>query len=620
MVGRRTCAILSRNLYIYSMKQFRLLAILMLAATWLHAQDYQYTLTWDNPRTHYYQVELSTAASAGAATVFEIPAWRPGRYYIQDYAAAVTGFAAMDASGKPLTWQKISNHAWQVQNPASGPLSIRYRYFANTLDAGASMLDATMAYFNPSNLFMHVRGEYARPCTLRVPTMGGDWKAATALAKLPGSTNAFTAPDYHAFVDAPTVLSPTLKTLHSRIDDVDYYFHFQGPFPNDKGTEDAYQANVGKIIQEEAAIFGGVPFKEYHFIYHLLPFNMGHAVEHSYSSCYAMGASLVESPEAVAGLNAITAHEFFHLWNVKRIRPAAMWPYNYQQEAYTRLQWFTEGVTDYYAELTLVRAGLIDRKEFFKTMAGTIEWLENSYAATKISSEQASFDSWLDRSAFLIPHHRISYYTLGTRVGLLLDLAIRAETKGKYSLDDVFRTLYKDYYLAGKGLEEDAVQRVVKAVAKHDFADFFARHVAGVEPVNYGSFFAPVGLALRSEPSKTAAWEKIGLERQKEAPEGITATRIRPGSDLERAGMAEAELITAIDGKTPAELDDKAFFDGLTKGQRIVLDVKGGGTTRKVEVVWTDSFWPRTYILDEAQTQPKQAKELLDAWLQSQVK
>lgn len=602
------------------MKNFRLLVLLMLAAQGLLAQDYQYSLTWDNPRTHYYQVELQTAASAGAATVFEIPAWRPGRYFIQDYAAAVTGFAALDVEGKPLAWQKISNHAWQVQNPKNGAVTVRYRYFANTLDAGASMLDASMAYFNPSNLFMHVRGEYARACTLRVPSMGADWQAATSLAKLPGSKNAFTAPDYHEFVDAPTVLSPTLKTLHSHIDGVDYYFHFQGPFANNKGVEDAYQNNVGKIIREEAAIFGGVPFKEYHFIYHLLPFNMGHAVEHSYSSCYAMGSALTESPEAIAGLNAITAHEFFHLWNVKRIRPAAMWPYNYQQEAYTRLQWFTEGVTDYYAELTLVRAGLIDRKEFYKSMAGTIEWLENSYAARMVSCEQASFDSWLERSAYAIPHHRISYYTLGTRVGLLLDLMIRAETKGKNSLDDVFRQLYKDYYQAGKGLEEDAVQRMVQAVAQHDFADFFRRHVAGVEPVDYQAILGPMGLALRSEPSKTVAWEKIGLERQKEAPEGITATRIRPGSDLERAGMAEAELITAIDGKTPTELDDKAFFDGLQKGQRIVLDVKGGGTTRKVEVVWTDTFAPRTYILDEAQTLPKKTKELLDAWLSSQVK
>lgn len=602
------------------MKITRLLVLLLLAASLVKAQDYQYTLTWDNPRTHYYQVDLTTAASAGAATVVEIPAWRPGRYFIQDYAAAVTGFVAQDAEGKPLTWQKISNHAWQVQNPKSGPLTVRYRYYANTLDAGASMLDASMAYFNPSNLFMHVRGEYARACTLRVPTMGSDWQAGTALAKLPGSKNTFTAPDYHEFVDAPTVLSPTLKTLHSRIGEADYYFHFQGPFPNDKGTEDAYQNNVGKIIREQSALFGGVPFKEYHFIYHLLPFNMGHAVEHSYSSCYAMGASLVESPEAVAGLNAITAHEFFHLWNVKRIRPAAMWPYDYQQEAFTRLQWFTEGVTDYYAELTLVRAGLVTREDFFKAMAETIEWLENSYAARMVSSEQASFDSWIDRSAYMIPHHRISYYTLGTRVGLLLDLAIRAETKGKHSLDDVFRNLYKDYYLAGKGLEEDAVQRMVEAVAKHDYADFFRRHVAGTEAVDYASILGPMGLSLRHEPLKTAAWEKIGLERQKEAPEGITATRIRPGSDLERAGLAEAELITAIDDKTPAELDDKAYFDGLQKGQRIVLDVKGGGAVRKVEVVWTDTFCPQTYTLAESMTLPKKTKELLDDWLSSQVK
>lgn len=596
---------------------FLLLIFSLSFSTMANAKSYQYTLSWQNPRTHLYTVELQVDAEKGPVTLFQMPAWRPGRYYIQDYAAAVTGFSAKDQQGKPLAWRKVDNHSWEVKNPVSGGILVEYNYYANTMDAGSSMLDHGMAYFNPSNMFMHVNGDFDRPCTLAVPSMPADWKSATALKKL--SHNTFSAPDYHDFVDAPTVLSPTLKTLHSRIGEVDYYFHFQGAFPNDKATEDACQSNLNKIIEEQVAIFGGAPFSEYHFIYHLLPFNIGHAVEHKYSSCYALPATLAQSPSAVARLNSITAHEFFHLWNVKRIRPAAMWPYDYQKEAYTTLQWFTEGVTDYYADLTLVRAGLITREQFFAVLASTIESLENSYAATVISCEQSSFDSWLERSDYQIPFHRISYYTLGTRAGLLLDLAIRARTAGKISLDDLFRKLYKEYYQAGKGLEEDAIQRNIEQMTGMDFAEFFQKHVQQASPVDYDAFFRPFGLEMVLEDKPGAAWEKIGIEKVQVAGKWIAIVKLRPGSDAEKAGLGEGDNIVEVDGKPVDQFDARAYFERFEKSRTLSMKIFGPAAEKIIEVKWTGSFSPKVTRIFISEKAKKREDELLQGWLRSQV-
>lgn len=597
-----------------------LFALILLLCISAHAQSYQYTLSWQNPRTHLYTVGLTADPAAGAATNFEIPAWRPGRYYIQDYAAAATAFNAVDQAGKALAWHKVDNHTWQVSNPASGPITISYQYYANTMDAGSCVLDPSMAYFNPSNLFAHVRGRYDLPCTLRVSSMPESWKSATALIPVAGTHNVFTAPDYHDFVDAPTVLSPTLKTLQSRIHDVDYYFHFQGAFPNDKATEDACQANMDKIIREQEGIFGEMPFKSYHFIYHLVPFNIGHAVEHKYSSCYALPATVAQSPSAIARLNSITAHEFFHLWNVKRIRPAAMWPYDYQKEAFTTLQWFTEGVTDYYADLTLVRSGLITREQFYNIMAKTVESLENNYASKAISCEQSSFDSWLERSDFQIPYHRISYYTLGTRAGLILDLAIRQKSMGRLSLDDLFRKLYTEYYKQGKGLEEDGVLRAVSAMTGQDFTDFFLHYIQRPDPVPYQDFLAAFGLELKSEDRAGAGWAKVGIEKFEENGNALLVTKVRPGTDIERAGLGEGELIVEVNGTAAKEFDAKAYFAEFKRPKKMDLKVAGYDGEKTIELEWTGTWSPKTWTMAQKEKLKKDESDLLEAWLKSCAK
>ncbi|MEM7040095.1 MAG: PDZ domain-containing protein, partial [Bacteroidota bacterium] len=416
---------------------------------------------------------------------------------------------------------------------------------------------------------------------------------------------------------APRRAATTSKTLHSRIADVDYYFHFQGKFGDDKETEDAFQSNLGKIIREQTAIFGEMPLSEYHFIYQLLPYNMGHAVEHKYSSCYAMPDRVATSARAIGRLNSISSHEFFHLWNVKRIRPAVMWPYDYQNESHTTQHWFTEGVTDYYASLSLTRCGLYTREIFYKVMGRTIQALENNYASQAISPAQSSFDSWLERSKYGLPYHRISYYTLGTRVGLIMDLEIRRQSKGKLSLDDLFRKMFASHFQQDKGVGEDDIQQSLEDMTGNDWGEFFRKYVHGTEKYDYAEYFKPFGLAFSMTPMNGRTWDRVGISRSEETDGGLFVEEVLPNSDAARAGLGEGDVITRFNGKTLEEFDAAMFFEEFKREKEIFMKVKRNGEMTAFNLVWTGNDGPKVVKLEQKAKMKKKEEEMLDGWLDS---
>lgn len=580
-------------------------------------QGYQYTLGWTNPASHIYEIDFVTAPASGSYSDFQVAAWRPGRYYLQDYAAGILNFSAKDDQGKDLAWQKIDNNTWQVQNPSAGNVNVHYEFYANTMDAGSSVLNNSQAYFNPVNFFMHLRDQYSVACTLTVRSMPETWKAATALTKTTGKNNVFTAADYHEFVDCPTILSPSLKTLNRSIEGTSFFFHFQGEFKGNAETEAAYLDNMEKLIREQRAIFGGFPMKEYHFIYQLLPYNMGHAVEHKNSACFAMPNTVAQSAAAIARLNSISAHEFFHLWNVKRIRPAMLWPYDYQREIHTSLHWFTEGVTDYYTTLSLARAGLYSRETFYLVLGRTIQSLESNYASQIVSPCKASVDSWLERSEFTPPYGHISYYTLGTRVGFLLDMKLRADSKGKLSFDDVMLALFKDYFLNDKGIEEDAVQKMFESISGASYAAFFKDFVQGTKPIDYKLFFEPFGLEVEANELENSAWRRVGIEKIQEASEGFIIESVRPATDAANAGLGDGMLVFEVDGKPANDFDAQAYFEKFKKNKRLKLRFASEAGIEEAEIVWTNSYIPKNYTVKEIAKPKAEQKDLLDNWLKS---
>ncbi len=551
------------------------------------AQAYHYTLAWPEPHTHQYQVTLSAEAAMGDHTVFQLPAWRPGRYILQDYAAGVSHFDAVDAGGRRLAWRKTDVNSWRVENPPAGPITVRYRFYANVMDAGSSVLNLEQAYFNGINLFMHVQDRYEAPCTLAVNGLPADWKMAGSLRRSESESNVFHADSYHDLVDAPTIFSPTLRTLHFEVDGVDYYVHLQGRFGAGAAGEAKIREDFPKIIREQAAIFGGVPLEAYHFVFQFVPQRMGHAVEHKYSSCYVLMDAFVDQAENVPRIYGVTSHEFFHLWNVKRIRPAALWPYDYQEEAYTGLHWWTEGVTSYYTDLALVRSGLISEAEYLNRLGRLIADFENEYANEVVSPYEASFNSWLARSDYENPHHRNSYYSLGNRLGLLLDLEIRRLTEGARRLDDVFRYLYETYYENDQGIPEDGIQRACETVSGHSFQSFFDRHVTGTAATDYPVLFEPVGLTVTKTPDGDAGWFHVGINDLEATEEGLFLESVTPGSDASRAGLGDGMLIRQVNGQIAAEFNAAGFFQSGNEGKTLSLQVMRAGEEVPLRLEWS---------------------------------
>jgi len=589
----------------------------------LQAEDYHYTLTWEAPHTHTYLVEVSVKPQTETYTDFCLPAWRPGRYILQDYAAAIFNVRAPKEGGGKWQIEKMDKDTWRVHHDAQAKqVSLVYNYLANNEDAGSSYLAEGQVYFNPVNLFMYVPGRLDGSVYLHMPQLETSWKAATALIPTENAQT-YTASSYHEFADCPSVFAPEMKQLSFEDKGTSFYIHLQGNYQGDGAVDEAIVDMVRRVCSEQRAIFGSYPFETYHFIYRLLDYNMRHAVEHSNSASFVLPATVTSRPERVIGSMAgITAHEFFHAWNVKRIRPAAMWPYDYSKPQYTHQHWFTEGVTDYYANLTLVRAGLVEETKFWGDITRTVQRLENSYAASVISPAQASFDSWLATSPYAHPDHRISYYTLGWRIGLFFDLTLR--TQHDRSLDDLMRFLYKKYYEQDKGVPETGIQEALEEITSVSWEKTFEQLIFGTGPFDYEPLFDKVGLVLNREKKKQARLNLVGITAIEKLSQGWLIQRMHNGGAAYQSGLAVNDLILEINGKRVVNLEDEQLdelLSGLSQdGDELMMTVFRQGNLEKFRIPYGQGHQPMVFQLSrDARIKAKKERKL-NEWIASQVK
>jgi len=532
-----------------------------------------YFLSWANPTDRLFDITLHFRAPADRPCL-RLPAWRPGRYLFQNYAANVREWTA----GESRMW-KDGKTSWRVDACAGGEVTVRYRYYAGQLDAGSSFLDEDEAYFNGSNLFMMVdglRGEEHR-LTIAAPP---EWMIETQLRR---DESSFIARDYDHLIDSPTICAAKM-TRHSFTEsDARIHLVFRG----DEGIDtEAYVEPVRAIARWQSKLFGGLPFREYRFLYHLR--DRWHGVEHE-DSCSIIArrnALLGAGPgnEGYDRLLSITSHELFHAWNVKRIVPARFRPYDYWQEVPTRLLWFAEGMTSYYGELTLVRAGLWSEERYLEHLGSEIQMLESLPARRHLSLAQASFDGWLSDPAQMHDHGNawFSFYNKGEVVSALLDLTIRHATNGERSLDDVVRLLWKEYGKTGRGLEEDAIERVVATVA--DTANFFACYVDGTDALPYEELFGTAGIAFSALASETAP---ASLAAKVKVSEGLLTVEsaMRGGAGLE-AGLLPGDELIALDGtRTTSVAALDATLRGLRMGQPADLLVARAGVLRTLSLI-----------------------------------
>ncbi|MFK7922925.1 MAG: M61 family metallopeptidase [Bacteroidia bacterium] len=590
-------------------------SLLLTQSVW--ASDYEYVLRWLTPNTHTLVIELTVEVGAEGYTDFQVATWRPGRYILQDYAAAVSHFEARRPNSGPLRWEKTTPSTWRVYGEG-GKITISYRYFANNQDAGSSYYGDGEVYFNPINCFMYVPQRMDGEVKLWVPELPVDWKSATALysGEVPGE---FLAETWHDFADSPTVFASNIKQLDFSVDGVKFMLHFHGDYQGDAETDKLLLSSTEQIVREQGAVFGGFPFKDYHFIYRLLDRDIFHAVEHNRSSSYALPARVTADPQQIIGgvVNSITSHEFWHAWNVKRIRPAALYPYDYSQPQYTHLHWFTEGVTDYYTHLSLVRAGLQNEEYLWQQLGRTVQSLENGYSAEVVSPAASSFNSWLASSDYAHPDHRISYYSQGRYLGMLMDLKLRGDSNGSLSMDDVFAYLYKEYYQKGQGVPEDGIQKTLEKLSGNSWQQFFDLYVFGLKSPDYAKLLSPFGLELKAAPNDKGGEKLLGITSLQEHTDGLLVRRIRPGTDAYLAGIGQNDILTQVNGEAITKEGFAAACNKLKEGKTIELSVLRAGSPQTISIKYAGLYTPTTYTLGRRKRIKSEQESLLNAWISS---
>ncbi|HEY5610953.1 MAG TPA: hypothetical protein VIL97_07090 [Thermoanaerobaculia bacterium] len=567
-----------------------------------------YTLRWDDPNQHLYDVSIRFRAPK-RETVLRLPAWRPGRYLIQNYAANVRQWSAADSRRKPLRIEKRDKTTWIVRASAGERVVVSYRFYAGVLDAGSSFLDESEAYFNGSNLLMMVEPLRGERTTLAFEHPE-EWTVETQLPRK--SDGLFHARDYDHLIDSPAIASPSLVRHSFRESGTEIILAFQ----NAEGIDTKrFVKPVRKIVRAHARLFGGIPTPRYAFLYHLG--SLWHGVEHEDScSIILRRADLLGAREGSEGFDhflGITSHELFHLWNVKRIVPAAFAPYDYSRETYTRLLWVMEGVTSYYGGRMILRSGVWSTDRYLEHLAREITTLETSPGREFLSVAQASFDAWLQEPAQM--HDKanawISFYNKGEIVGALLDLAIRRATRGKKSLDDVMRLLWERYGKRSKGLEEEAFERAVERVAS--VGDFFGRYVSGTEPLPYEELFGSVGVRF---VRKRASAERISFGWALKKSEGKLLVETVPAASPARLGGAlpNDELI-AIGGHrvtSPEEVDRVAASVAGRDGVPVILSRAGVVSTRMMKPI-ADAT--ETIVLSLGERRDGTQERLLRGWI-----
>jgi predicted metalloprotease with PDZ domain len=507
-----------------------------------HPLGLAYNIAMPEPATHYFQIALEISGIQGDSLDLQLPVWSPGRYARMDFARNLQHFVATSGAGKAIQTEEVNGSLWRLRTHGLRDARITYRVFANTLDGTFSVLDTAHANWNGASLFVYPVGHKQDPVHLTIVAPPG-WKVMNGAARNFEQRD-FDFPNYDQLIDTPTEVAPSISLDSFSVDGRLYrvMLHHNGVL--DSALRMRFVHGVERIVTEENKVLGPPPLEMYTFVGNA-GYKGSDGMEHLYSTQIITPRALVDT-QAVDDYLGYASHEYFHVWNVKRIRPALLGPFDYASERYEPSLWVAEGWTEYYGIISLERAGITTASEFYKTLGEDITYDLTRPARTWMSAREASmrapfFDGGAQPMAVDGPSNFISYYTKGEGLALLLDIEIRSRTSDRKSLDDALRALKKrswdapraSYYLQGRGYTELDVERAASEAAGVNLHDWFARYVAGTDELPFAASLAKVGLTLTASgdsaskeykvaPAPDATPEQVARRTQWLAHEGVT--------------------------------------------------------------------------------------------------
>lgn len=455
-----------------------------------------YQVALPHPESHLFEVTIQINHWQASVLDLKMPVWTPGSYLVREYARLVQEFTAHDLdSQETLPSRKIAKNHWRIETPHSSAITVHYRVFANELTVRTNHLDGSHGFFNGAALFCYIPELAQLPLTVTIVPPAPDWQVTTALSPLLGREWSYQAPDFDTLVDSPFEIG-----THALYD-----FEVLGK-PHQlaiwgQGNANPHQiiADTIRLIEVEAAIFGGLPYDRYLFLLHLTAGGYG-GLEHKNCCSLIYSRFGFNTPAKYHRFLQLVAHEFFHLWNVKRIRPIELERFDYEQENYTTALWFCEGVTSYYDMLIPRWAGIYNVKAFLELLGKEISQFLTIPGRKVQPLSEASFDAWIKlyRRDANSNNAQISYYLKGELVALLLDLLIRARFNNQRSLNDVLRQLWQRFGQTETGYTAAQLQGILEGVAEVDLHNFCDRFLQGTEELPFDDYLHPFGLRLQA--------------------------------------------------------------------------------------------------------------------------
>ncbi len=514
-----------------------------LATAQTPAEPIRYTVSFPAPQTHYVEVTASVPTSRRPEVELMMAVWTPGSYLVREFSRNVEAVTAVSGDGRALAVEKADKNRWRIATGGAPTITVRYRVYGREMSVRTNWVDAGFALINGAPTFLTLADRIVRPHEVVINPATGWTRSVTGLPDLGGGPHRYRAPDFDTLADSPIVVgNPTVYDF--TVDGKKHYLVDEG----EGGIFDGAQAvkDLETVVREHRRMWGFLPYDKYVFFNMITEASGG--LEHKNSTTLMTSRWATRTRRAYVAWLDLASHEYFHAWNVKRLRPVELGPFDYENEVHTRSLWIAEGITDYYADLALRRAGLTTREEYLESLSNKVEELQTTPGRLVQSAELASFDAWIKyyRPDENSANTSISYYTKGAVVAFVLDGRIRKATGGARSLDDVLTSAYQKYSDTN-GYTADQFRAVAEQVAGVSLKSFWDANVTGTSEVDYAEALDLLGLRFRSVavPADRPGRAWLGINTRNDAGR-LVVTQVRRETPAMAAGLNVDDEILAI--------------------------------------------------------------------------
>ncbi|PSB02952.1 peptidase M61 [Merismopedia glauca CCAP 1448/3] len=502
------------------------------------------------PESHLFEVTLQVSSWESEFLDLKMPVWTPGSYLVREYSKHLQNLVAFSHKNENLIINKLSKNYWRIDTKNINEVTVKYQIFAHELSVRTNHLDSTHGYFNPAALCFYIVGKQNYPYQIKINPPHSDWQISTPLVSVDGT---FIAEDFDTLVDSPFEIGKhqiyEFQVLGKK--------HQLAVWGTGNIEPQKLIKDIEKLIEVEAKIFGGLPYDRYLFILHLAATGGG-GLEHKYSCTLNYPRFGFRDRDKYNRFLQLVAHEFFHLWNVKRIRPIALEKFDYEQENYTPSLWFSEGTTSYYDLIIPHRAGIYDTNNLLENLSKEITKYLGTPGRLVQPVSESSFDAWIKlyRQDANSANSQISYYLKGELVSFLLDLLIRNKWDNERSLDDVMLQMWEQFGKSETGFTPNQLQQIIENVASIELKDFFAKYIDGTQELPFNEYLAPFGLHLIADPDPSIPYLGITVktENNREIIKYVAAN-----SPAQQVGIDPGDELLAINNfkVTSEQLTDR---------------------------------------------------------------